>query len=180
MGDGDNQHGLHDASFTISFQSGDVMVSGNSAPPSNATGNSTNSTFADFVEQLLDKESMEHREAVIVTSVLSLLASVIVIGIILYDARSFQRSQVVLRNGKIRYVVPDAKSNEGLFCLRPKQSFCTAFHPAEVFALAVAVAAVIQSLIFIGVQSTTLATKWATGCGLTAQLLWPGNFALNT
>ena len=47
-------------------------------------------------------------------------------------------------------------------------------HPAEVFALAVAVAAVIQSVVFIGVQSTTLASTWATGCELTAQLLWPG------
>lgn len=58
---------------------------------------------------------------------------------------------------------------------RTKQSIWTSLHSAEVFALAVAVAAVIQSAIFIGVQSTTLGSQWATECALTAQLVWPGN-----
>lgn len=47
-------------------------------------------------------------------------------------------------------------------------------HTAEVFPLMIAIAAALQSIIFLGVQSTALRTFWASGCDKTAQLMWPG------
>ena len=55
-----------------------------------------------------------------------------------------------------------------------RHSLWTSLHPAEVFALAIAVVSLIQAVIFIGVQSTTVDSTFATGCAAAAQLMWPG------
>ena len=38
---------------------------------------------------------------------------------------------------------------------------------------AVAIASMLQSCIFLAVQSQSLNTMWSSGCTLTAQLVWP-------
>ena len=59
-----------------------------------------------------------------------------------------------------------------------RQNLWASIHKAEVMPLAIAVASIIQSCAVLGVQSQTLDTFWATGCTLTAQLIWPSMYNL--
>ena len=47
-------------------------------------------------------------------------------------------------------------------------------HSAEVFPFAAEIAALIQSAIFVGEQSSALQSYTVTGCTRTAEILWPG------
>ena len=49
-------------------------------------------------------------------------------------------------------------------------------HPAEVFPLIISLAVIIQSSIFIGVQSGALGKIFANECRRTAELVWPGRY----
>ena len=60
--------------------------------------------------------------------------------------------------------------------VRKRLNIFSVVHPAEVFPLAIAIAAVVQAIIFIAVQSRALTTFWSNGCRLTSELIWPGKF----
>ena len=75
----------------------------NSSSGSDGSDGSNGGGFRGWVQQLLIKKLTEHRRSIMITSAFSIAASALVIGVILYDARSFQRSRVMLHNGKMKY-----------------------------------------------------------------------------
>lgn len=91
---------------TGGLEDGDSLIPsgffGDSNTGTNSPDNATSSSFANFIEQLLIKESTQHRQTILITSAFSIAASILVICVILYDACSFQRSHLMLRDGKIR------------------------------------------------------------------------------
>ena len=101
-------HGGSGESSGSIFQDSDIigaslgsLISGDQN--SSTSGNSTSDAIQNLVQQFFVKEVKEHRQTIIVTSVFSMVASALVMGVVLYDARSFQRSRVMVRNGKMRY-----------------------------------------------------------------------------
>ncbi|MCJ1439825.1 MAG: hypothetical protein MMC23_000306 [Stictis urceolatum] len=124
---------------------------------SDDNGNTNGTLPADIrklVNKLLVKDSQQHRTAIIITTVFSVVASLLVIYSILRDA----------------YRV---KEGEAYSPAQKRLGFLKVLHPAEFFPFVTAVAVVAQGFIFIGIQAGGLKKFWAQGCRLTAELVWP-------
>jgi hypothetical protein len=138
---------------------------------------SSNGTLSDdlrkLVTKLLIKNSEQHRDAIIITTVFSVVAALLVIYSILRDAfkvqdgEAYSPAQWVFMRGFAR-IGTDILS-------RRRRGFLRILNPAEVFPFTVAVGNVLQGLIFIGVQAAGLKGFWASRCRLTSELVWPGN-----
>ncbi|KAI4151378.1 MAG: hypothetical protein LQ340_003550 [Diploschistes diacapsis] len=72
---------------TGGLEDGDSLIPsgffGDSNTGTNSPDNATSSSFANFIEQLLIKESTQHRQTILITSAFSIAASILVISAIL-------------------------------------------------------------------------------------------------
>lgn len=57
---------------------------------------------------------------------------------------------------------------------RARKHWISAIHPAETVPLVLAIGAIIQSLVFIGAQSTGLSSLYINGCAMISQFVFPG------
>ncbi|MCJ1312054.1 hypothetical protein MMC25_005728 [Agyrium rufum] len=108
-----------------------------------------------LVEKLILQNSQQVKISILIVASLNITAALAVIIGVLFDARIARKMS---------------------FASEPIKSFWPKIHPAEILPLVMSVAVIIQSSIFIGVQSGVLSRFFVRGCRLTAELVWPASW----
>ncbi|MCJ1396342.1 hypothetical protein MMC18_009231 [Xylographa bjoerkii] len=122
-----------------------AIITAGSVAPTNSTQN--------LINELVLENAQQHRTATIIVGSFNIVATILMMGSILWDTHI-------------------TKDNHTNFRGRSLRSFGSV-HSAEVFPFIAEIAALIQSGIFVGAQSSALASYTVTGCIRTAEIVWP-------
>ncbi|MCJ1401388.1 hypothetical protein MMC11_004601 [Xylographa trunciseda] len=121
------------------------MITAGSVAPTNSTQN--------LINELVLENAQQHRTATIIVGTFNIVATILMMGSILWDTLTTKDQHI---------------NSQG----RSLRSF-RLIHSAEVFPFVAEIAALIQSGIFVGVQSSALESYTVTGCTRTAEIVWP-------
>ncbi|MCJ1384465.1 hypothetical protein MMC17_007581 [Xylographa soralifera] len=122
-----------------------AMVTAGSVAPTNSTQN--------LINELVLENAQQHRTATIIVGSFNIVATILMMGSILWDTHLTKHEHINFRSRSVR-------------------SF-RLIHSAEVFPFVAAIAALIQSGIFVGAQGSALESYTVTGCTRTAEIVWP-------
>ena len=143
-----------------------ATITAGSVAPTNSTQN--------LINELVLENAQQHRTTTIIVGSFNIVATILMMGSILWDTHITKDKHTNFRS---RYVGCRCRVSEIPFDMfdRSMRSF-RLVHSAEVFPFVAAIAALIQSGIFVGAQGSALASYTVTGCTRTAELVWPGKY----
>lgn len=100
--------------------------------------------------------------AILVLVAVNIAAALLMVGVILYDARSLARSRHF----------SSSRGYSSRFSISSLPQYSINIHPAEIMPLVISVAIIIQGGVFITIQTTNRETL-AMQCSTTGQIVWP-------
>lgn len=139
----------------------------------NNNNNGSAFQFQNSMERTFKRDLRSHKVSLLITSAFSLAAALIVIILVLSDARAVQQRSFSLAK-RLVFENNILLSYYYTNIYRSRPSLWSCIHKAEVMPFAIAIASMAQASVFLGVQSQSLVSMWSSGCTRTAQLVWPG------